>query len=54
MTKGKKDNDLQNTTQKNKRLRNKNSTQNRWWTQSLQKRKQFLLHMWYPSCYSFY
>ena len=31
-----------------------NPTQDRWWTQSLQKRKQFLLHMWYPSCYSSY
>jgi hypothetical protein len=27
--------------------------QNRRWIHMLQKDKQFLLHLWYPSCYSF-
>jgi len=26
-------------------------TTNRGWTQVLRKSKQFLLHMWHPSCY---
>ena len=45
-------NDLQNTTQK--RLSNTNTTKNRRWTQVLRKGKQFLLHVWHPSCYSCY
>jgi hypothetical protein len=30
------------------------TTKNQGWTQLLRKGKQFLLHMWYPTCYSCY
>jgi hypothetical protein len=38
----------------NKRLINMIPTENREWTQVIRKGKHFLLHMWHPSCYSWY
>ena len=34
--------------------RNTNPTKNQEWSQVLQKGKQYLLHMWHPSCKSCY
>ena len=59
MVKGKRtkwQNDKQRSTKhyiENKRLGNTNPTKNQWWTHVLGKSKQFLLHMWHPSCYSY-
>ena len=38
----------------NLRLSNKNRIKHREWTQVLRKYKQFLLHKWHTSCYSYY
>ena len=46
-----KDNNLQKVTQKTKRLSNTNPTKSgRGGIWVLRKGKEFLLHMWYPSC----
>jgi hypothetical protein len=38
----------------NKRLSNITTTKNQGWTHVFMRGKQFLLHMWHPSCYSFH
>ena len=37
-----------------RRESNTNPNKDRGWTHVLEKVKQFLLHMWHPSCYSYY
>jgi hypothetical protein len=46
-------NDLQNITQETKERATRTPVKSRW-TQVLRKGKQLLLHMWHPSCYSYY
>jgi hypothetical protein len=55
MTKRKRtNNNLQNMTQKDKDRGTRTHWKNREWTEMPKKGKQFLLHMWQPSCYSCY